>query len=286
MQVVTCTSPTEFLERSARYRALDPVRTNMVGSIATSVAAGFQRYDACWWWIVLNENRVVGAACRTAPYWLQLGPMMSDASALLAREVARVDVELPGVVGSENVTKSFVDGFRNSSATAGSRRAVQSQHNLIYEATDLMVPDVEGHLEHVTTSQFDLASKWHVDFSTFIDGAPYTPSALDLAALEAKIENSMMYFWIVDDEPVSMVGHASAVMIRDATVTRIGPVFTPEEHRRHGYAAAATASLSKKLSQNGSRVMLLADATYSTSNHVYRSIGFRVLDSSVRYEFS
>jgi predicted GNAT family acetyltransferase len=59
-------------------------------------------------------------------------------------------------------------------------------------------------------------------------------------------------------------------------VPRIGPVYTPAEHRGHGYAAALTAAVAEDaLAKGAVAVTLFADAANPTSNNVYRRIGFR-----------
>jgi predicted GNAT family acetyltransferase len=83
-----------------------------------------------------------------------------------------------------------------------------------------------------------------------------------------------------------MVGHASPVTIGTETVTRIAPVFTPRERRRRGFAAAATAAVTNLLSESATRVVLLADANYPTSNHVYQSIGYFEVDRLVRFQLT
>ena len=80
-----------------------------------------------------------------------------------------------------------------------------------------------------------------------------------------------LHFWTADgDRPVSMVGHTRTV----AGVTRIGPVWTPPEHRRRGYAAAATAEVAGRLRAHG-EVVLFADRANPTATGVYERIGFR-----------
>jgi predicted GNAT family acetyltransferase len=56
---------------------------------------------------------------------------------------------------------------------------------------------------------------------------------------------------------------------------RIGPVYTPPEHRRQGYASACTAAACVQVLDSGkSFVTLFADLANATSNHVYQAIGF------------
>ncbi|MFZ1062880.1 MAG: GNAT family N-acetyltransferase [Acidimicrobiales bacterium] len=286
MQTSRCADASSFLHATAAYRSRYALQTNVIGSVATSIADGLQRYDASWWWLVLEQDHVVGAACRTAPFCLQLGPMGRDAAAALSRRLAVEDDGFPCVNGDPTTVDSFLETYA-STGSPGSRRAPHLElENIIYEARDLHIPDVPGVLRPATMTQFDLASRWMTDFSTFINGHPYQPTHHDVEALRARIDASMLYFWWRGDEPVAMAGHASPVTIGTETVTRVAPVFTPEEHRRHGFAAAVTAVLTKRLVERHARVMLLADANYPTSNGVYRRIGYVAVDRLVRVELA
>jgi hypothetical protein len=286
MQTSQCADASTFLRETSNYRALHPLQTNVLGSIATSTVAGFRGYDAYWWWLVHDDGEVVGAACRTAPFCLQLGPMSRDAAASLAQAISRDDDDLPCVNGDPATVQGFLDAYVATGSRGSFRRPTMNFENIIYEAGAIRTPDVLGELRSATRAQFDLASAWMADFSTFIDGVAYQPTQHDLDALVARIDASMLYFWFVEGVPVSMAGHAAPVTIASQTVTRIAPVFTPVEHRRHGYAAAATAALTTRLMTDGSRVTLLADATYPTSNHVYQGIGYFEVDRLVRFDFS
>jgi predicted GNAT family acetyltransferase len=58
-------------------------------------------------------------------------------------------------------------------------------------------------------------------------------------------------------------------------VVRVGPVYTPPEHRRCGYGAAVTAEASRRaLADGSSQVVLFTDLSNPTSNAIYRRIGF------------
>ena len=63
---------------------------------------------------------------------------------------------------------------------------------------------------------------------------------------------------------------------------RIGPVYTPPERRRRGYASAITAALSEQLLASGRRFCFLyTDLANPTSNRIYRAIGYEhVCDSA------
>ncbi len=55
----------------------------------------------------------------------------------------------------------------------------------------------------------------------------------------------------------------------------IGPVYTPKEFRKKGYASALVASVSEKFLEMGKKPMLMTDLANPISNHIYMEIGFK-----------
>jgi predicted GNAT family acetyltransferase len=58
-------------------------------------------------------------------------------------------------------------------------------------------------------------------------------------------------------------------------VARIGPVYTPPEHRGHGWASNAVAEVSRRVQAHGVRVCLFTDQANPTSNKLYAALGYR-----------
>jgi predicted GNAT family acetyltransferase len=59
------------------------------------------------------------------------------------------------------------------------------------------------------------------------------------------------------------------------TGIRIGPVYTPPDRRRRGYASALVAAASQAALDEGRRqVFLFTDLANPTSNHIYAAIGY------------
>ena len=56
---------------------------------------------------------------------------------------------------------------------------------------------------------------------------------------------------------------------------RIGPVYTPPEHRRRGYASALVAELSERLLAKRRFCFLFTDLANPTANRIYEQIGYR-----------
>ncbi|MHB8378367.1 MAG: GNAT family N-acetyltransferase [Acidimicrobiales bacterium] len=285
MDVVRCSSPEEFLTETTPYRGLDPIRTNVLGSVASSVARDARVYDAYWWWLVKDGGVVVGASIRTAPFGLQIGPMSDEAAKLLSTAVAREDDEFPWLVGSEALVTTFLEGYVNANSPGSSRKPLRGRKSFIYELGELDTPDVEGQCRVATVDDVELVDQWSSDFHFYIEGVARDPDERDREFLITRVREGAMTLWCVRNVAVAMAGHATPVETPSGLVTRIGPVFTPAENRGRGYGSAVTAALCHELLNRGSRVMLYADADNPTSNGVYRRIGFRAIDDVVQYDF-
>ena len=284
MEVVRCASPKEFLDVTASYRERDPIRTNILGSVATSVSRGAQHFDDYIWWALHDNGEVVGAALRTAPYGMQIGPMSPEAAATLALEVSLHDDHFPWAFASDASITAFMEAYRKSGSPGSTRQSVWGRRDIVYEAGAIALPIVKGTYRVATLADLNLAYQWSIDFQSFVDGVAPRFDKRDRDAMRARITGDGLWFWCVSGVPVAMAGHAAPVEVPSGTVTRIGPVYTPDEHRGNGYAAAITSVLTAALVRRGSRVMLYADAANPTSNGVYRRIGFQAIDEVVRVD--
>jgi predicted GNAT family acetyltransferase len=57
-------------------------------------------------------------------------------------------------------------------------------------------------------------------------------------------------------------------------VARIGPVYTPPEHRGRGYAAASVHEVSRQIRDSGARACLFTDQANPVSNALYQRLGY------------
>ena len=61
-----------------------------------------------------------------------------------------------------------------------------------------------------------------------------------------------------------------------AGVARLGPVYTPPQHRRRGYGTAITAACTRDALRGGAHhVVLFTDLANPTSNALYQRLGYR-----------
>jgi predicted GNAT family acetyltransferase len=133
-------------------------------------------------------------------------------------------------------------------------------HGLLAPATP------SGHAALATTDDLPLVVEWLDAFTAELDL---------LSGPAAEVAQSLLgttYLWRDEhDVPVSLAGYHPPAR----EVSRVGPVFTPPEHRRRGYAGAVTSAATQAAYDSGAvDVVLYTDATNPTSNAVYERVGY------------
>jgi predicted GNAT family acetyltransferase len=147
----------------------------------------------------------------------------------------------------------------------------------LYELGTLTMPDtVDGELRRARADDDELVASWIERFAAETDTLP-TP----LATMRRRIDAGLVWIW-THDEPVAMASFTRPV----AGVARIGAVYTPTEHRRHGYAAACTAAVSQAaLDAGADRCILYTQLSNPQSNAIYRRLGYRPVQELIHYAF-
>ena len=129
-------------------------------------------------------------------------------------------------------------------------------------------PDAPGQARIVTPSDLPLFHAWMSAFCS--EAVPDDPTP-DEAASRRTIQRCDCVFWTVDGVPVSMA--ARTRQTPNAGIVSL--VYTPPQHRGHGYAGAATAHVATRILASGkSLVCLYTDLRNPASNRCYEKIGF------------
>ena len=284
MELVFFDDPAAFLTMAGDVLAEEPVLSTVVAGVAERVR--LQREDGiawpegvpCWFAVVLEGDRVLGTAMRTATFGAHpayLLPMPDDAVRALAAELIGRDEVVTAANGALPAVQVFCDEM--AAHTGGMTRV--GQHTRLFELGDLVEPaPVEGRLRPATVDEQDLVGSWYEAFMADADeqagrepgaSAHETPSAEDL---RRRIEGGRVFVW--EDESGRPV-HVTAASQPSYGVSRIGPVYTPKEHRGRGIASAAVAQDSRLLRDSGERPCLFTDQANPTSNKIYEAIGYR-----------
>ncbi|MFD2796259.1 GNAT family N-acetyltransferase [Promicromonospora vindobonensis] len=282
--------PAAVLEVAGELLAADPVVWSVVASVthhaARSFAPGAPRPEHPMWWAVVRDpaDSVVAVSMRTMPHpphtvWVPALP--DDAARLLARaaldRTARAgDPPLTAANGPVPAVRAFTDEVLRT--TGGTIR--EGIRDRLWEARRVTppAPAPSGHARRATPDDLDLVTAWFGVFHAEADvQAGRTPDAEPLRIEGARrwIGEGGVWLWDVDGEVVHLTGARPPSF----GVVRIGPVYTPAEHRGRGYARALVAEVAQQVLGVGHRVCLYTDRNNPVSNRVYESVGFEpVLD--------
>jgi predicted GNAT family acetyltransferase len=267
MQVRRCADANEFLERAGEFLAAREAEHNLILGLSGRLCDNPHIYgdEQPYFGVAEEGARVLGAAMRTPPHNLILSELDDErAIDALAEDVRAAFSELPGVLGPRAAAERFV------SLWGVPGRLVLSQ--CAHRAENVTAPPgVPGRMRDYEESDRELVLRWLDAFvaEALPGGSPETSeSALDHRQGDP---DGGFVFW-EDGEPVSLAGYGGPT----PNGIRIGPVYTPPELRRRGYATALTAALTQRLLDGGRRFcFLFTDLANPTSNSIYQAIGYR-----------
>jgi RimJ/RimL family protein N-acetyltransferase len=260
--------PDKYVAEAGEFLRANPVdNTVPLGVIETLRVQGadaFGENPLFGWWRTAEGVR--GAFLQTGTFPLLLSELPEHAATELAAVLADLGVILPGVNGSAPAARAFAAGW---SARTGVS-AEMLMHQRLFRLERLAMPDPlpEGNPRAATAADHDLVHAWYAAFEEEAGGVGGVSSRL----IYDRIAYGGILLWEVEDTPVSLAGRTRIA----SGMTRIGPVYTPMEHRRRGYGAAVTAVLTHAAQEAGAEhVVLFADVANPTSNAIYHRLGYR-----------
>ncbi len=234
------------------------------------------RADTPYFAVVRSDGEVVGAALIAGFLVVLSNPIDEAALPLLLEDVARAVPDVPGVNGETTASRRFAEMW--TEATGRPHRLSMSER--VFRLERVIPPrPVEGAMRVVAKGDRELLARWLAAFAKEALGQDEDTSRMhEFAGRWIAGQGRTMYFWVVDGQPVSMVG----VSGETPNGIRVAPVYTPPELRRRGYAGALTAAVTQAQLDSGKRYCFLyTDLANPTSNHIYQAIGYEaVLDVS------
>lgn len=271
-------NPALFLAVAEEYLAAAPVETNVVATVANRA---MQRPPGdlpyFWFAVVRRDAEVVGVAMRTAPFepWpLYVGPMPEERARLVARALHERGEHPGGANGALPAARILAE----ESARLWGGRVEQAMATRLWELGTLTPPPgVDGRARPATYDDVELCQAWFNDFGRAareqagnVEGAQ-GHEHFDADDILARIDDERILLWETAD---GTVAHLTGFNHPALGVARIGPVYTPTEHRGHGYASATVAEASRRLQETGARICLFTDVGNPVANRIYAALGF------------
>jgi uncharacterized protein len=284
MEVLRPEDAVAFLGLAGPLLERDEARNQLPLGIAGTLTTHPDAYDVVHFWVVRDgeEEEPVAAAVRTAPFNLVLGDPSSDrALDALLEAVLTDDPEVPGIVG--NVP--FVEPAAERLAAASGRTAERIFSQGVYSLTAVRdVARAPGGARPTTGEDRAQILAWVRAFAD--EAIPDPEEAFERMErnFDSRFGGEGGGFWLWEDrgEPVSLSGFSGPT----PTGIRIGPVYTPPEHRKHGYATTLVADLSSWLLGRGHRACFLyTDLANPTSNRIYVEIGYERVCDAMEFSF-
>jgi len=261
---------TAFLEAAGPFLGEREAEHNLMFGICANLTAdpGFPTappYLAA----VRRGNHVAAAAVMTPPWNLVLS-CTADPAAIgaLVAHLGASGSTIPGVTGPIDEVRALAElwcGLRG----LVSRLAVAER---IYRLERVVPPTgVPGRVRLATAEDRDLLVEWVDAFLVEALERRSLEEAAILVDRSFRAGTRTWYLWEDGGRPVSVAASAGPT----PNGIRIGPVYTPRELRRHGYASAVTAAASQAELDHGRRfVFLFTDLSNPTSNKIYQQIGY------------
>ena len=282
MEVLRPGDAVEFLRLAGALLERDEARNQLPLGIAGNLMARPDAFEVVRFWVVREGNEPVAAAVRTDSFNLVLGdPSSETALGPLLDAVAADDREVPGIVG--NVP--FVEPAAERLAGASGRTAERILSQGVYGLTAVReVERAPGEPHPAGPKDRALLLDWLRAFVTEAVPDPEETFRRMERTLDSRfgIENAGFWLWEDGGRPVSLAGFSGPT----PTGIRIGPVYTPPELRRRGYATTLVADLSAWLLERGHRACFLyTDLANPTSNRIYVEIGYERVCDAMEFVF-
>ncbi|MBC2933206.1 GNAT family N-acetyltransferase [Nocardioides sp. zg-1228] len=281
-------TPQPFLDAAGGLLAAEPVLGSVIASVSERTARELAAGHDSWaevgatferWWVVVRDasGAVVSAAMRTAPFAphptfsmpMDDGAATALATALHARGelLGGANGALPGAAVLARVSAELTGG-----------EVVADKGTRLWEATSVEAPPApDGRLRLATEDDAELVLAWFRAFHEEADeqaGREPDPDSGEHNTLDSvlvRIREGVEWLWELPD---GTVAHLTGAGLPSYGVSRIGPVYTPKEHRGRGIASYVVGELTRRGLEAGHRMCLFTDRANPTSNKIYAALGY------------
>lgn len=266
-----------FAELTVPFLSQRPGTNNLALGILERIESGV--YRSSHHWVAIHRERVVGVAMRTPPYPLVLAePLEPAAVVALADAIGTREPDIEGVVSIAPWGERFVQAW-------GGAARLAMDHG-VYELTTVRpARPSPGAPRPATPRDRSLILRW---MEAFADEALLAHHPRDDVRTRMLVDLAMagdgrsgFTLWEDAGRAVSLTGFQ-----RFGSWARLGPVYTPPDERRRGYASNLVGHVSGELLVAGARACFLyTDLSNPTSNRIYTDVGYGMIARSQEYVF-
>jgi len=226
-----------------------------------------------------DGSDLAGAVFRTTPWPMGVSALPGAADQAVASTLLDVHPELSAVSGPRETAARFAGVW--SALTGVTVKEVMALR--LYRLGELAMPVVRGTARLGTHDDVPLMAGWRSAFEIEAVGRERQPGRAESDVRRSPALGSGMILWEVDGGVVSLAAVGAPI----DGMSRIGPVYTPPEHRGHGYGSAVTAVASQwALDAGAEHVILFTDLANPVSNSIYQRIGYRPVYDQTELEFA
>jgi predicted GNAT family acetyltransferase len=227
----------------------------------------FARERATFAYALDPHGAITAAALRMPPWPLvATGFEQPDLARSLAERWLAEDPGVDGVTAQPTTARAVSEAI--ASLAGGSARLRLSEAMHVLDEVAALPHGADGCFRAARQSDRSLLVEWE---RAFARETGFGDDEVAERTVDRRLAHDRQFVW--DHRgPVSTAGVNAVV----AGTARVGPVYTPAEHRRHGYATSLVAALSDHaLASGAARCMLFTDLANPTSNKIYALIGYR-----------
>src|SRR5919107_5847152 len=270
MEVVPHADACVFTRLARPLLEADPLRHTSVLTVLDSVRRGASTPADML--TVHDGDAVVGALLRTVDRPALVSGVPPRCAATVVDALVEFGIDPHGAQGPRAAAEAFAAAW---TARTSARTEIVMRTRL-FALEELMprvgVPGSSRVVSPDDEAAIGVLAAWREAFGVEMGHGGAFAEQRPHALVRAQAATAGELLWEVDGAPVAQAA-ARAVT---AGMSRIGPVYTPPEHRGHGYAAAVTAAAARWALDHGARhVLLYTDLANPTTNRLYPRLGFR-----------
>lgn len=277
MKLTHFDNPSVFYDQVKDYLLQHEGEHNLLLGVIQSLINDPNRYESQPYLVTVEkEQEIIGVAMRTPPYGLLLSKMVDlDAAKVIVQDLYHHQ-SIPAVSSFPSEAKAFSEVWK----TLTGQSAQLTMDLLIHKLIQVQpIPKSLGFLRLATESDRAFLIQWHDDFTQEV---MHTTPINSERIVDSNLSQNSLYIW-ENIVPVSMAAGKGF----PPNGGRIGPVYTPPNYRKKGYASSCVAALSQKLLNQGCRAcFLFTDKDNPTSNHIYQMIGYQPICDWHEYSFN